>query len=149
YLRIKRDYREVLDIFLALMNRPDYYVEVKFTAAMQALEAYCRRAGFAEPLISPHVYRGVRKHLETSIKAHVPKPLKAVMIKQIRYANRPTLGMQIDRLFMRLDPEVVSAIAPRGAHKFREEIVDARNHLAHQGSGTRPSGELYKSLNGV
>lgn len=149
YLRLKQQYREVLDIVLALVNRPDYYVEVKFTAAMQALEAYCRRSGLAGPVIANEIYRSVRRQLDNAYRKTAPAPLKGMLKKQLRYANRPTLGMQIDQLLAHLDPALVSAIAPNGAQTFRNAVVRARNLLAHPGSGEEAADGLLSNFNAV
>lgn len=131
FMDLKNLHSGSLDLFLALRRKPDYFLELKVVAATQALESYCRAAGYADDIIQEKEYKKLRKELEKYIKNELPEILRQPVSDRLRYANQASLREQIERLLHGMDRLLVERITDQSDAGLAQRITQARNSLVH------------------
>lgn len=137
-------------LFTSIMQSEGQYLEFKFLALMQAVEALHRSVN-SRTYTQKEDYAAINDILVAAIPKSVSTEHRASLKSRIKYGNELSLRTRLKELFLML-PDKLRNVISNDWKNFVGKSVDARNALTHpdaDGANKREPNETYETVQRV
>jgi hypothetical protein len=141
--------KDVLDpsasLLLGVLATPHMFLDFRFLALMQAVEAFCRRC-CAGKYMPDQAYAEVLVTLCKAIPEKVPRDLKNSLVEgKLKYGNEYSLRKRLRDLLKTLAPDTL-ALVTESDGEFAKWVVNIRNDLTHLSPDSAQSAYTSRDL---